>query len=624
MAITLDKAKLPPPNVTQEERESLKSLSKDKDITILPADKGRSTVVLDTASYHSKVSELLRDDKTYEPLKKDPTTGYKQRIVQALKPLKEQKVIDSQLYHKLYPTSETPPTFYGLPKIHKEGVPLRPITSSIGSVTYPLAKYLTGIIGPLVGKTPHHIKNVKDFVTKAKAVNVGPDETIVSYDVKSLFTCIPPDGAVEVVREYLEADTSLHTRTQLSASQVCDLLSLCLTTTYFVYKGQFYRQKHGCAMGSPVSPIVVDLYMERFEKRALQTYTGTKPAVWFRYVDDTWSKVKKAESDQFFKHINEVDNNIKFTQEETSENKLAFLDSLCEVLPDGSIETSVYRKPTHTDQYLMFSSHHPIEHKLGVVRTLNDRAQAVVSQEARLEEEKSHIKKALAKCGYPRWVFRSAQSTKRRKERVNRRTDGQTPSYRPSVVVPYVAGVSEKVRRVLGDFGITTHFKPHNTLRQSLVHPKDKIPKDRKPDVVYGIKCTENTCDQFYIGETSQPLGKRMKQHRRQNTSGYNSAVYDHLQEAGHQFIDKDVVVLDRESKWFERGVKEALYERCERPPLNRQGGLRFQLSHTWDRVIARVPKVLSNSTWCGDTAGQAHTHSSSEEGGRTATETVS
>lgn len=83
------------------------------------------------------------------------------------------------------------PKFYGLPKIHKKKVPLRPIVSSIGSITYEAAKYLTEVIGPLVGKTEHHVKNRIDFVQKIKGLEVHPSQKLVSFDVSAPFTSIP-------------------------------------------------------------------------------------------------------------------------------------------------------------------------------------------------------------------------------------------------------------------------------------------------------------------------------------------------------------------------------------------------------------------------------------------------
>ena len=76
----------------------------------------------------------------------------------------------------MYPTGCVLSKFYGLPKIHKTGTPLRPIVSSRGSVTYGVAKVLSRVIQPLVGKSPHHIQSTSDFVSKAKRFTLQPGE----------------------------------------------------------------------------------------------------------------------------------------------------------------------------------------------------------------------------------------------------------------------------------------------------------------------------------------------------------------------------------------------------------------------------------------------------------------
>ena len=125
--------------------------------------------------------------------------------------------------------------------MHKENAPLRPIVSSIGAVTYDIAKYLATVLGPLVGQSEHHILNSKDFADKIAGLVLDEDETITSFDVTALFTSIPPVDAVRAMHEALTQDTTLHERTNLSVDQVCDLLKLCLDNTYFSYGGQFYK-----------------------------------------------------------------------------------------------------------------------------------------------------------------------------------------------------------------------------------------------------------------------------------------------------------------------------------------------------------------------------------------------
>ncbi len=173
-------------------------------------------------------------------------------------------------------------------------------------------------------------------------------------------------------------------------------------------------------MGSPVSPIVAILYMENFEEKELSTTTIT-PDIWLRYVDDTFTVIQKYNVSKFTEHINNIDSNIKFTIEEPENNAIAFLDTKVTVRNDGSTKIQVYRKPTHTNQYLNWDSNHPLEHKRSVIRTLLGRADQVVSEEQDKKEEKEHVKKVLKCNGYKNWAINIPPKSKKRPERHSER-----------------------------------------------------------------------------------------------------------------------------------------------------------------------------------------------------------
>ena len=148
------------------------------------------------------------------------------------------------------------------------------------------------------------------------------------------------------------------------------LLEFCLKNTYFSFQGQFYEQVEGAAMGSPVSPIVANLYMEYLEQKALST-APHPPKFWGRYVDDTFVIHKEANKQSFLQHINSVDPAIRFTVEDNKEDgSIPFLDTIVKPEVDGSLSITVYRKPTHTDQYLQWDSHHHLSAKFSVIQTL--------------------------------------------------------------------------------------------------------------------------------------------------------------------------------------------------------------------------------------------------------------
>ena len=128
--------KTPPPrhNLTKDEQNAIGELKRDKTRVVLTADKGVSLVVMDKEQYIKKAEELL-NQLTYKTLQNDPTTKYKKKLISLLKNIKTEGGISEALYRRLYPTGAGSAIFYGLPKVDREGIPLRPIVSSTGAAT---------------------------------------------------------------------------------------------------------------------------------------------------------------------------------------------------------------------------------------------------------------------------------------------------------------------------------------------------------------------------------------------------------------------------------------------------------------------------------------------------------
>ena len=115
------------------------------------------------------------------------------------------------------------------------------------------------------------MQSTSDFVNRAKELTLQPGECLPSYDVTSLFTSVPIHPALNIIKDLLEKDEKLNDRTVLSVQDIIELLVFCLYNTYFSFQNKFYEQVEGMAMGSPVSPIVANLYMEYFEGRSLRS-----------------------------------------------------------------------------------------------------------------------------------------------------------------------------------------------------------------------------------------------------------------------------------------------------------------------------------------------------------------
>ena len=101
----------------------------------------------------------------------------------------------------------------------------------------------------------------------------------MSFDVKALFTSVPIELAINIIKKHLEEDKNLHLRTAMTVKHISCLHEFCLRNTHFTFQSRLYEQVEGAAMGSPISPIVANLFMEDLEIRE----TVEKVCWWYLY-----------------------------------------------------------------------------------------------------------------------------------------------------------------------------------------------------------------------------------------------------------------------------------------------------------------------------------------------------
>ena len=225
-------------------------------------------------------------------------------------------------------------------------------------------------------------------------------------------------------------------------------------------------------MGSPISPLIANLFVGEFEVKVLSS--APHPHLWLRYVDDTFVIQEAEHSQQLLQHINTQDPCIQFTMEEPDEDGLLpFLDTLVSPGPNNTLTTTVYRKPLHTDQSLYWDSNHFITAKHSVFNMLAHRAKVVSTNQQTLHKELEHIRKALQACSCPPWTLNKLQHIFNYKHKINNgqsSTVNQPNSSNNSsgtnnsnnnifIVVPYIQGLWERLKRRCNNKGIQGHFK---------------------------------------------------------------------------------------------------------------------------------------------------------------------
>ncbi|BHF76233.1 hypothetical protein SprV_0501933100 [Sparganum proliferum] len=418
--------------LSKVERDALRELEADNDLVIVPADKGRSTVVLDRKDYLQKAKGAIT-----------PTDRRMAR-----------------------PQDTALARFYGLPKVHKDGVPLRPIVSLKGTPTYGLAKWLFRRLKFLTAESDTTVSSSAQFLEKLKG-----------------------DLAIETIELLLQSKYD-ETENRLGHAQILQLLKLCLRT-YFTFDGTVYEQVKGTPMGSPISGFIAEAVLQRLESLVSQHH---KPKFWARYVDDTFVIIERDQVLTFQEQLNAVFPDIQFTMAEEENNQLAFLDVLVCRKDCGGLKTKVFRKATNTMQALNFNSNHPISHKRSFVRTLYRRVETHCGEPEDKIAELQYLRRVFKANGYPRNFVN--RCIRKRDERPNR-TD--TKSWRE---LPYVKNVSEAVDRLLAPLAVGVAHRPEATIRRLVMKPIDPLPRLETSGVVYRFWCS---CGQSnYVGETGR------------------------------------------------------------------------------------------------------------------------
>ena len=324
-------------------------------VVLMNPDKGNGVVIMDIKDYKDSMHALFSDRSKFRILSDDPTNSRFSSIQQYLRQLRRRSEISDEEYKLMYPKNAKIGRAHGSAKVHKDFTripPLRPIVDTIGSTHYGVGKYISKLLHPLTLNNYH----LKDSFEAAERIKAIPNHLLedgyrfVSFDVKSLFTNVPLDKTIKIVLERVYKDNIISTT--LKKRTLKKLIKDTCSKTAFMFDGVIYEQTDGVSMGAALGPVLANIIMTELERFVVDKLIEKgKIKFYARYVDDTLLLIKPEDVEDILNEFNNYHSNLDFTVDRFDNCIPHFLD--LEIHPDG---LSIYRKDTHTAQFMHFSS----------------------------------------------------------------------------------------------------------------------------------------------------------------------------------------------------------------------------------------------------------------------------
>ena len=232
-------------NIVSSDMKLLKSLACDEDIVILKPDKGNGIVILNRVDYINKIRDILTQDGKFVKIDNekpfDAMVRLEGKLISLLKKLKSTGSITIETYKDLYPSGSRPGILYGLPKVHKDNCPMRPIISAVNSFNHNMAKFLVQCLSPL-SVNEFTVRNTFSFLDDLRSFRLDEDMYMCSFDVVSLFTNVPLDETIRICTEAM-SDSSRTFNHRIDKVLLKDLLDLCTRDLVFFCSINSYTNK---------------------------------------------------------------------------------------------------------------------------------------------------------------------------------------------------------------------------------------------------------------------------------------------------------------------------------------------------------------------------------------------
>lgn len=504
---------------------------------------------------------LLDDTETYSISQNDNTIRIQTEMNEILQHIGRQQQIDRGVVYRCVSHNGVAPRLYALPKIHKDNTPMRPVVSFIKSPTYNSSRLICDILNNIVDKEKYYINNSYMFQEFVVNQRIPDGNILISLDVKSLFTNIPLKLVLEIVNEKWN---QIKNFTKIVKTSFIKLLKICIKANYFVYEDIIYTQKFGMPMGSPLSPVLGDLVMERLLDTVIPKLSFN-PVFLKKYVDDIITSVPLDKVDEILLIFNSFHERLQFTIEREVDNQIPFLDM--ELIRDGgSILTNWYTKPMSSGRILNYKSDHVHSQKINTASELIRRASSLSSPPYK-NQALEKAKRLLLQNGYDDRIIRKLTL---RFNSINNRTQFPAQSNSSASVtvskfrsLAYFNGCSEQLAKTIKiyDPSIGIGFKSYNTLYSLFFSKlKQKVPKLLCSELIYKIDCGD--CELSYVGHTKSYLKIRLGGHKSDVRAGNvdKCATAQHAIDEEHSLKFDDVSILGFSNNLQKRLVLEMLH----------------------------------------------------------------
>ena len=304
------------------------------------------------------------------------------------------------------------------------------------------------MLDPII-PTSHCTKDSFTFCEEIKKVS-ATNRFLISYDICSLFTSIPLKETIDIAVNLLfDHNPGLN----INKAELKKLFEFATSGTYFLFQGIFYDQIDSVAMGSPLGPVLADIFMGYYETLWLNIFRECEINLYRQYVDDIICLFNcESNADKFFEILNTQHPNIKFTFEKQVNKRTSFLDVL--ITNDGDqFYTSIFRKETVIGLFTNYLGFTPFSYKVGLVRTLLHRAFMIGSSLFLFDEEVVKIKHYLEKNSSPLSFF-DKQVKFFLENKIYEKSDSvnATSNIVKYYKLPYIGHISTDVKRKINRF----------------------------------------------------------------------------------------------------------------------------------------------------------------------------